>query len=120
MAVTKISEPAEIPAPGAKHIREFFGRVRTNTGRFSVAHMIAPPRWEEPFQQPEFDEITIVIRGRLRVEHEGGEEVLVAGEVVHVEAGERVRYSNPFDENVEYWSICIPAFSEDKVNRESS
>ncbi len=120
MAVTRISEPAEIPAPGKKHIREFFGQVRTGTGRFSVAHMIAPPGWQEPFQRPEFDEITIVIRGRLRVEHERGEEILVPGEVIHVEAGERVRYSNPFEENAEYWSICIPAFDEEKVNRESS
>ena len=118
MGVRKISEPAQIPVPGQKQIREYFGRVSTGTGQFSVAHMIAPPGWEEPYQTPEFDEITIVVRGRLQVEHSGGTEVVIPGEVLFVERGERVRYSNPFSENAEYWAICMPAFSPEGANRE--
>jgi hypothetical protein len=52
---------------------------------FSIARMDAPPGWDEPFQTPEFDEVTIVLSGTMRVEHDsshidvgGGEMVLVA------------------------------------------
>ena len=34
--------------------------------------MISPDGWVEPGQRPEFEEITVVLRGMLRVEHEGG------------------------------------------------
>jgi len=82
--------------------------------------MVAPPGWSEPFQTPSFDEITIVIRGQKQFELDGETVVLGAGEAILVKAGTRVRYANPFSESTEYWSICMPAFSIDTVNREES
>lgn len=117
--VTKISKPAAIAAPGSKIIEEYVGRERTDTDVVSVAHMVAPPGWTEPYQRPEFDEITIVVKGRLRVDHAGGHEVMGAGEVVHVTDRERVRYSNPFPDSAEYWAICLPAFDPKTVHREA-
>lgn len=117
--VTKISKPASIPAPGSKIIEEYVGRERTDTDDVSVAHMIAPPGWTEPFQRPEFDEITIVVQGSLRVEHGEGHDDVAAGEVIYVSRGERIRYSNPFDESAEYWAICLPAFDPKTVHREA-
>ena len=114
----KIARPASIPAPGSKIIEEFVGRVRTESEGFSIAHMIAPPGWTEPFQQPEFDEATIVVSGRIEVEYGHGKETVAAGEVIVVAAGERIRYSNPFDESAEYWAVCVPAFDPAAVHRE--
>jgi mannose-6-phosphate isomerase-like protein (cupin superfamily) len=94
------------------------GRVHTGTQALSIAHMIAEPGWTEPFQRPEFAEATIVLRGRLLVEHDRGAIDVGPGEVVLCDPGERVRYSNPFDEDTEYWSVCVPAFSPDSVHRE--
>ena len=34
--------------------------------------MRSPGGWLEPAQQPEFDEYTVVLRGMLRVDHDGG------------------------------------------------
>jgi hypothetical protein len=34
--------------------------------------MLSPSGWEEPGQRPEFEEITVVLKGMLRVEHESG------------------------------------------------
>jgi hypothetical protein len=34
--------------------------------------MASPGGWQEPGQRPEFEEITVVLRGVLRVEHETG------------------------------------------------
>ena len=116
--VIKITQPTQIPVPNGKLIEEHVGRVHTGTRSLSVAHMIAPPHWTEPFQQPEFDEVTIVLRGQVRVEHAGGSIDIGPGETVLVEAGERIRYSNPFDEESEYWAVCTPAFSLDAVHRE--
>lgn len=116
----RISSPARIPVPGGKIIEEFVGRTSTGTSSMSVAHMIAPAGWNEPFQTPEFDETTIVVRGRLRVEHEGGATDVPSGEVVLVEAGECIRYANPFDQECEYFAVCSPAFSDATVNREAS
>ena len=116
--IKKTTHPTQIPVPGGKLIEEYIGRVHTGTSSVSIAHMIAPPGWSEPFQTPEFDEVTIVIRGTMRVEHAGTEVDVQANETVFVEAGDRIRYSNPFDEEAEYWAVCVPAFSPDTVHRE--
>ena len=112
--VQKVTVPTTIPVPGGKQIEEHVGRVHTGTESLSVAHMIAPPGWGEPFQQPRFDEVTIVVRGTMRVEHDGGVTDVGPGETVLVEAGERIRYSNPFEEEAEYWAFCAPAFMSAK------
>jgi mannose-6-phosphate isomerase-like protein (cupin superfamily) len=80
--------------------------------------MIAPPGWSEPAQQPEFDEYTVVLKGKKMVRIEDEEIVLEAGHSVKVNAGSRVRYSNPFTDEVEYISVCMPAFSPDRVHRD--
>jgi hypothetical protein len=49
-----------------------------------------------------------------------GEEIIVsAGQSILIKKGSRVRYSNPFHEACEYWSVCLPAFSLALVNREA-
>ena len=80
--------------------------------------MLAPPGWSEPHQNPEFDEYILLVRCRKQIEIEGETVTLKVGESLLVRKGTRVRYSNPFDEDAEYWSVCIPAFSLDLVNRE--
>jgi len=116
---TLIDTPARIPVPGGKLIEEHFGRVRTQDARFSMAHMIAPPRWSEPAQTPEFGELTIMVRGRMQIEV-GDETIeLLAGQSFWVEPRVRVRYSNPFDEESEYFALCLPAFAPDLVHREA-
>lgn len=114
----KITEPTRIPVPGEKLIEEFVGRAHTKTESLSVAHMIAPPGWTEPAQQPSFDEVTVVLRGTIRVEHDEGFTDVSGGEVVLCRAGERIRYANPFEEEAEYWAICTPAFSPEAARRE--
>ncbi len=48
-----------------------------------------------------------------------GEEIIVsAGQSILIKKESRVRYSNPFEEECEYWSVCLPAFSIDLVHRE--
>ncbi len=114
----KISEPTRIPAPCGKIIEEFVGRVQTDTASVSVAHMIAPPGWSEEHQRPAFDEVTIVLRGTMRVDHDGGHLDAGPGEVLLCRAGERVRYWNPGESESEYWAVCAPAFSLDLAGRE--
>ncbi len=113
-----ITQPTRVPAPGDKRIEEHVGRVSTGTAALSVAHMAAPPGWDEPFQRPDFDEVTIVLSGTMRVEHDGGHTDVRAGQTVLCEAGERVRYSNPAAEPCEYWAVCAPAFSPEAARRE--
>ncbi|PAP76712.1 cupin domain-containing protein [Rubrivirga marina] len=115
-----VTAPTRIPVPGDKTIKEHVGRVNTGTSSLSVAHMIAPPGWQEPAQAPAFDEVTIVVRGTMRVEYDGGHLDVEAGETVLCEAGERIRYLNPSEaDECEYWAICTPAFSPDAVHREA-
>ena len=123
MPVT-ITSPVQVPGPGGKTIHEHVGHVATGTAGLSVAHMIAPPGWSEPAQTPAFDEVTVVLKGTMRVEHAAtaaGDTFtdVGPGETVLVTAGERVRYVNPSaTEGSEYWAVCTPAFSPDAVNRE--
>ena len=116
---THVTSPARIPVPGGKLIEEHVGHVNTGTAALSVAHMVAPPAWSEPAQTPAFDEVTIVLRGTMRVEHDGGHLDVGPGETVLCEAGERVRYLNPSPtDECEYWAVCTPAFAPDLAGRE--
>jgi quercetin dioxygenase-like cupin family protein len=106
-----------IPVPGGKVINEHVGRVSTGSEAVSVAHMVAPANWSEPFQSPDFDEITLVLKGSVVVDHEGGPTTILAGQSILTRAGERVRYScGPG--GAEYVAVCLPAFGPDIVNRE--
>ena len=115
----KQTSPITIPTDDDKLIEEHFGNASTDEGTFSVAHMVAPPGWSEPAQEPDFDEITIMISGKKYVTIDGDDLEISAGETLLVRAGARVQYSNPYEEPVEYWSVCIPAFSPEKVHRET-
>ena len=112
------TQPFRVPTTDGKLIEEHVGLASSHTPQYSVAHMVAPPQWSEPPQRPEFDEITIVVRGRKRFEIDGDVVELQAGESLLIRAGARVRYSNPFGEECEYWSVCVPAFSPVTVHRE--
>lgn len=113
-----IDVPARIPVPGGKVIDEYVGRVSTGTSGVSVARMISPGGWDEPAQTPEFDEVTFVLRGTVRVEHDGGLLDVAAGQAVLTRAGERVRYSTPGSDGAEYVAICLPAFGPELVHRD--
>ena len=80
--------------------------------------MVSPAGWVEPGQQPEFEEITVVLRGMLRVEFEGGALDVRAGQAVVTRPGEWIRYSTPDADGAEYVAVCIPAFSPDTVHRD--
>ena len=101
-----------------KLIDEYVGRVNTGEDRLSVAHMRSPGGWVEPGQRPEFDEFTVVLRGALTVEHEGGSLEVKAGQAVLTRKGEWVRYSTPGEESAEYIAVCLPAFSPATVHRD--
>ncbi|MGA8117985.1 MAG: cupin [Actinocatenispora sp.] len=113
-----ISGPTRIPVPGGKVIDEYVGRVNSRTEPVSVAHMTAPGGWTEPAQTPQFDEYTVVLRGTLRVEHDGGVLEVVGGQAVICRAGERVRYSTPTADGAEYVAVCLPAFAPDLAQRD--
>ena len=116
-----IEHPSVIEAAGnkPKRIEEYAGRVNTGHGGVSVARMRSPEGWVEPGQRPEFEEITVVLRGMLRVEHEGGALEVRAGQAVVTAPGEWVRYSTPEPEGAEYVAVCLPAFSPDSVHRDA-
>lgn len=117
-----IDTPAVISAAGnkPKRIEEFAGRVRSGHGSVSVARMVSPEGWVEPGQRPEFEEITVVLRGMLRVEHDGGTMEVKAGQAVVARPGEWIRYSSPGAGGAEYVAICVPAFSMDTVHRDDA
>jgi mannose-6-phosphate isomerase-like protein (cupin superfamily) len=117
-----IQAPKVIAAAGnkPKRIEEFIGRVNTGHAALSVARMQSPEGWLEPGQRPEFHEFTVVLRGTLRVEHEGGELRVEAGQAVVANPGEWVRYSTPQPGGAEYIAVCLPAFAPETVHRDEA
>jgi mannose-6-phosphate isomerase-like protein (cupin superfamily) len=117
---TLIEAPALIEAAGnkPKRIEEYAGRVNSGHDTVSVARMQSPAGWAEPGQRPQFEEITVVLRGTLRVEHSGGIIDVTAGKAVVTEPGEWVRYSTPLEGGAEYIAVCMPAFSPMLVHRD--
>ena len=116
-----IAAPTVVPAAGdpPKRIEEYAGRVNSGHGTVSVARMVSPQGWREPGQRPEFEEITVVLNGMIRVEHQGGALDVRAGQAVVTAPGEWVRYSTPEAGGAEYVAICMPAFSPDTVHRDA-
>ena len=110
--------PFVVPTTDGKLIEEHHGVAATNNQEISIAHMIAPPKWSEPFQTPEFEEYTYIIKGKKQFSIEGEIIILDTGQSIRIESNTRVQYSNPFDEPCEYIAICKPAFDFNKVHRE--
>jgi mannose-6-phosphate isomerase-like protein (cupin superfamily) len=115
-----IAGPSRVEAAGNKPklIDEFIGRVNSRESSVSIARMRSPGGWVEPGQTPEFDEYTVVLAGRLRVEHRGGVLDVRAGQAVVARRGEWVRYSTPDPEGAEYIAVCLPAFTLDGARRD--
>ena len=117
-----IEAPVTVHAAGEppKTVSEYVGRASDGEESVSLALMNSPAGWVEPGQRPEFDEYTIVLRGTVRIEYDGGALDVHAGQAVHCAPGEWVRYSTPGPEGAEYVSICLPAFSFDIVHRDDA
>ena len=115
-----IAGPTVIQAAGnlPKRIEEYAGRVNSGHDGVRVARMVSPEGWVEPGQRPEFEEITIVLSGLVRVEHEAGSVDVRAGQAVVTTPGEWVRYSSPEPGGAEYMAVCLPAFAPDMVHRD--
>jgi len=115
-----IEAPSVIEAAGnkPKRIEEYAGRVNSGHASVSVARMRSPEGWVEPGQRPEFEEITVVLNGMLRVEHEGGAMDVRAGQAVVTAPGEWIRYSSPEAGGAEYVAVCLSAFSPQTVHRD--
>jgi mannose-6-phosphate isomerase-like protein (cupin superfamily) len=118
---TLIPQPTVIASAGnkPKRIEEYAGRVNSGHTSVSVARMQSPAGWEEPGQRPEFEEITVVLSGLLRVDHDGGTLDVRAGQAVVAAPGEWIRYSSPEPGGAEYVAICLPAFSPTTVHRDA-
>ena len=114
------NKPFIVPTTDGKLIEEHFGLASDHNSEISIAHMIAPPEWSEPYQTPEFDEYTYIIKGKKQFIIDDDVVVLEAGQSIKIKKNVRVQYSNPFTEPCEYLAICLPAFSINSVNRENS
>ena len=116
-----IQAPTVIQATGnkPKRIEEYAGQVNSGQAHVSVARMVSPGGWQEPGQRPDFEEITVVLRGLLRVEHAGGVLEVKAGQAIVTSPGEWIRYSTPTPEGAEYVAVCLPAFSASTVHRDN-
>lgn len=58
------NSPFVVPTTDGKVIKEHFGNATNKNSEISIAHMVAPAGWSEPFQTPEFDEYTFIIKGK--------------------------------------------------------
>lgn len=115
-----IEKPQVIEAAGNKPklIEEFFGRVNSKTSDVSIAKMKSPQGWVEPGQTPEFDEYTVVLKGKLTVTTKTKVYEVSAGQGILITKNEWVQYSTPTEGGAEYIAVCLPAFSPNTVHRD--
>jgi mannose-6-phosphate isomerase-like protein (cupin superfamily) len=117
----KVETPTTIKSTGnkPKEIKEYIGRINSNTDQVSIARMKSPSGWIEPGQTPEFNEYTIVLKGMLRVKTKDEIIDINEGEAIITQAGEWVQYSTPTPEGAEYIAVCCPGFSPEAVHRDN-
>ena len=116
----KVESPTIVEAAGNKPkiIEEFVGNLNTQTSAVSIARMKSPGGWIEPGQTPEFDEYTVVLKGKLQVKTQSDTLEIEAGQAVLTPTGEWVQYSTPTEEGAEYIAVCIPGFKPETVHRD--
>ena len=88
--------PFIVPTTDGKIIEEHFGLASDSNSEISIAHMVAPSGWSEPFQTPKFDEYTYIIKGKKQFVIDGETVVLETGQSIKINKNTRVQYSNPF------------------------
>ncbi len=115
---TKQTEPFIVPTDDGKLIEEHFGNASLSYEGCSVCRCEAPPRWKEPYQVPEFDEIVVVAKGKLEIKIDKDVEVVSKGQSILLKKGGKIRFKNPFDQPCEFYSICLPPFSLQTVHRQ--
>lgn len=117
---TLITKPTKIEENGdkIKIVEEYIGLANSKNEDVSIALMQAPAGWKDIGQCPEFDEFAIVLRGILQVEFKGGVLDVNAGQAAIMHKGEWIRYNTPSQDGVEYISVCLPAFSLEKVHKD--
>ena len=115
-----IKSPSIVEAAGTKGkiIKEFFGNVNSKTSEVSIARMKSPQGWEEPGQTPDFNEYTLVLKGKLKLKTREKEIIISVGEAGMTEKGEWIQYSTPLKGGAEYIAVCVPAFSPSTVHRD--
>ena len=88
-----------------------------NNDEISIAHMTSPKGWEEAGQTPEFHEYTLVLEGELTVRTSEETFCVKSGQSIITYPGEWVKYETK-REGANYIAICLPAFSQENVNRD--
>ena len=114
-----IDAPTIVKSSGnlEKIIREHIGLVNSDNDEISIAHMTSPKGWEEAGQTPEFHEYTLVLEGELTVRTKEETFYVKGGQTIITYPGEWVKYETK-REGANYIAICLPAFSQEKVNRD--
>jgi len=93
-----------VPTKDWELIEENFGRVISNESNIGIIHMVAPSRLSRPFQNPEFNEYTIMISTPTPKQIEVDREAIIIkfGESLLTKKWATVLYSNTFEEDVEF------------------
>jgi mannose-6-phosphate isomerase-like protein (cupin superfamily) len=117
-----IASPTPIASVGnmPKLCDEYVGLVNTGEARVSITVVRSPAGWEGDAQYGEYDEYRYVLKGMVRVEYAEGTIDVEAGQALHVEPLEWVRFSTPREGGAEYINVCTPAFSRNIIHREKS
>ena len=82
------NSPYIVPTNDGKLIEEHFGNLTDKNSKISIAHMVAPPGWSEPFQTPNFEEFTYIIKGK--------KQFIIDGEIITLEAGKSIKIEKKY------------------------
>ncbi|MEO8595998.1 MAG: cupin [Candidatus Solibacter sp.] len=115
-----IGSPTPIATVGTmpKRSDEYVGLINTGDSKVSITLMHSPPGWEGIGRIAKFHEYKVVSKGLLRVVTPEAKIDVEAGQAVHVEPGEWVRYSTPSADGADYVTVCTPSYSRADVERD--
>ena len=72
-------------------IKELVGNVATKDDKISIAHVNVTNPASEPWLTLHYDEYICVLKGKIILQHSGGELEVNGGDAVFIEKGERFR-----------------------------
>jgi uncharacterized cupin superfamily protein len=71
--------------------------------------MVAPPKWSEPYQTPEFEEYTYIIRGKKQFIIEDETIILEAGQSIKMRKTRVCNTLTLLIKNVNTFNACLPS-----------
>ncbi|MHA1237871.1 MAG: cupin domain-containing protein [Candidatus Odinarchaeia archaeon] len=99
---------------GAK-VYEIINQQNISSEMLSIAYAVVKPREETKLHTHNFMEVYLIVKGQGVMTLNSETHIVSAGDAVIINPQVKHKIKNTKNENLEFYCVCSPAFSEEKT-----